>query len=293
MKMSGMHVGLIFILAVIATTCGRDDMPKYQTLGDLRILAVLVDKPEANPGDAVTFTPVLSDLNGNGREIGYTVRACIDPGLAFGADPVCTNPDPQSLQTGTHSISAGADSAYTDVVSSFTLTMPDAAVLFAGRTDADRYNGVIYLVQYDIRAANGPAINSFLRIFVSDATKAQKNLNPAAAIDLNGSRILDESATGSAITMPASAANFRAVSPPGSSESYAVAQPDGSLLTRTEQMLHTWFVTDGEFDYNRTDNGTENKWSPPGARPSGRSAAIVVVTRDGRGGSAYKKIVMD
>jgi hypothetical protein len=292
MKIITTRLCMVFLL-VMTATCGHSDLPKYQALGELRILDVLVDVPEANPGDVVTFTPVLSDLHGNGRPINYYVQACVDPGLAYGADPVCTVPDPASIQSGSITIPAGSDLTSTDAVSPFTLTMPDSTTMFAGRSPADRYNGVIYLVQYNISVTNGPAINSFLRVFVSDpAVKTSKNQNPSVSIDLNDSTILDTATTRTAITMPASAVNFRAASPTSSLETYQDMQPDGSLLVRTEQMLHSWFVTDGEFDYSRTDNGTENKLSP-GARPSDRSAVIVVITRDGRGGSVFKKIVMN
>ena len=76
------------------------------------------------PGDTVTFTPILSDINGAGRTISYSVQACIDPGVGIGAEPVCTSPDPTSIQTGTVVLPAGASQTYTGPASSFTLTMP-------------------------------------------------------------------------------------------------------------------------------------------------------------------------
>jgi hypothetical protein len=93
--------------------------------------------------------------------------------------------------------------------------------------------------------------------------------------------------------MPASASNFRVISPASSSETYQVMQNDGSFLTRTEEMLNTWFVSDGEFDFSRTTGSTENLWTPPGAKPSNRGMVILVVTRDGRGGSVFQKIEMN
>ena len=289
MKVFAARFGLAFILIIMMTNCGRNDLPKYQALSDLRILTIVVDKPEVNPGDTVTFTPVLSDLNGQGRLINFAVQACVDPGVANGADPTCLNPDPASMQTGTITIPAGASQTYTGPVTSFFLTMPDANTIFANRSPADQYNGVIYLVQYNISVPNGPAINSFLRVFVSDATtKTQKNQNPSiTSVDLNDSPIPDT------IQMPASASNFRVISPASSSETYQVMQNDGSFLTRTEEMLNTWFVSDGEFDFSRTTGSTENLWTPPGAKPSNRGMVILVVTRDGRGGSVFQKIEMN
>jgi hypothetical protein len=279
---------LVLIVAAVTTQCGNtNDLPKYQTLGDLRILTIVVSAPEANPGDTVTFTPVLSDLNGQGRAINFAIQACIDPGVANGADPTCQNPDPASIQTGTITIPAGASQTYTGPVTPFSLTMPDASTLFANRSAADQYNGVIYLVQYNISIPNGQAINSFLRVFVSTTAKTQKNQNPLiASVDLNDSPLPDS------IPMPVSDSNFRAISPASSSETYQVMQFDGSFLTRTEEMLNTWFVSDGEFDFSRTIGSIENNWTPPGSKPSSRGAVILVVTRDGRGGSAFQKIEM-
>ena len=289
MKVFAARFGLAFILIIMMTNCGRDDLPKYQALGDLRILTIVVDKPEVNPGDTVTFTPVLSDLNGQGRLINFAVQACVDPGVANGADPTCLNPDPVSIQTGTITIPAGASQTYTGPVAPFSLTMPDANTIFANRSAADQYNGVIYLVQYNISVPDGPAINSFLRVFVSDATtKTQKNQSPSiTSVDLNDSPVPDT------IPMPTSGSNFRVISPASSSETYQVMQNDGSFLTRTEEMLNTWFVSDGEFDFSRTTGSTENLWTPPGSKPSNRGMVILVVTRDGRGGSTFQKIEMN
>lgn len=289
MKKTFARFVLAFIVAAVTTQCGKDDMPKYQALGDLRMLTIVVDKPEANPGDTVTFTPVLSDLNGSGRAINYIVQACIDPGIGVGADPVCKNPDPLSMQTGTVVIPAGASLTYTGPVTPFSLTMPDAATIFALRSPADRYNGVIYLVQYNISIPNGPSINSFLRIFVSDPTKLQKNQDPTiASVDLNDSPILS-----SLIPMPTSASNFRVTTPLISLETYSVMQYDGSFLTRTEEMLNTWFISDGSIDYSRTIGNAENLWTPPGSKPAGRGMVFLVVTRDGRVGAAFHKIEMN
>ena len=289
MKIVATRFLLALIVAFVTTQCGNEDnMPKYQALGELRILTVVASAPEANPGDTVTFTPVLSDLNGNGRTINYAVQACIDPGVGNGADPECPNPDPTSIQTGTATIPAGASRTYTGPVTQFSLTMPDANTIFLNRSIVDQYNGVIYLVQYNISVPNGPAINSFLRVFVSTTAKPQKNQNPSiASVDLNGSPVPDT------IPMPTSDANFRVVSAESSSEAYQDMQRDGSFVTRTEEMLNTWFVSDGEFDYSRTIGSTENLWAPPGSKPADRGVVIMVITRDGRGGAVFQKVEMN
>jgi len=78
---------------------------------------------------------------------------------------------------------------------------------------------------------------------------------------------LNDSPGSGSIPMPAADSNFRVVSPASSSETYQVMQCDGSFLTRTEEMLNTWFVSDGSFDYSKTTGSTENVWGPPGSKP--------------------------
>jgi hypothetical protein len=268
--------------------CNQPDFPKYNALGNLRILTVLTDLPEANPGDTVTFTPVLSDIGGQGRAINYSVHACIDPGLGIGAAPTCPSPDPGSIQSGTVTIPPGISQTYTGPVSSFSLTMPDADVLFANRSNVDLYNGVAYLVFYSVSVTDGSSVDSFLRVFVSSAGKAPKNNNPEiTSIDLN-----DIPLSG-VVPIPTSPVNFRATTPAGSAETYQVIQRDGSFSTRTEELVNTWFVSDGTFDFIRTIGNSENTWTPPETKPADRGMVILVVTRDGRGGAAIQKIEMN
>jgi hypothetical protein len=282
--------GCLLVAAAFAVMagCNQPDFPKYNELGNLRILTVLADTPEANPGDTVTFTPVLSDINGEGRTIAYSVHACIDPGLGIGVAPACPSPDPGSIQSGSVTIPASASQTYTGPVASFSLTVPDAAVVFANRSPVDLYNGVAYLVFYSISVPGGPSIDSFLRVFITPVDKSPKNRNPEiTSIDLE-----DVPLTGTA-PMPTSSANFRATSPAASSETYRVMQRDGSFTTRTEELVNTWFVSDGTFDFIRTIGNSENSWTPPEAKPAGRGMVILVVTRDGRGGAAVQKIEMN
>lgn len=275
-------------LAAAITGCNTPDFPKYDKLGDLRILTVIASAPETNPGDVVTFTPVLSDINGQGRAINYSVQACIDPGVGIGVEPLCNNPDPTSIQSGTVTVPPGDSRTYTGPVSSFTLAMPAAETIFAGRSDREQYNGIAYLVFYSISVPDGPSVNSFLRVFVTSSAKASKNQNPEiTSIDLNDSPV-----TG-IIAMPATASDFRVTSPAASAETFQVVQNDGSLKTRTEELINTWFISDGTLDFMRTLGNTENSWTPPDSKPSARGMIILIVTRDGRGGAAFQKIEMN
>jgi hypothetical protein len=274
-------------LAALLMSCNQPDFPKYAVLGTLRILTVVASTPEANPGDTVTFTPVLSDVDGQGRTINYSVQACIDPGVGVGVTPQCPSPDVSSIQTGTLTIAPGASQTYTGPVSTFTLTMPAAEAIFANRSAADQYNGVAYLVFYSISTTDGSRVDSFLRVNITSSAKTQKNQNPIiTSVDLS------DSPTTSIISMPTTTLDFRVTSPASSAETYQTMRNDGSFVTHTEDLITTWFISDGEFDFTRTIGNSENAWGPPQPKPANRGIVMLVVTRDERGGQTFQKIEM-
>ena len=48
-------------LTGLAGGCSKNNFPEYIALGDLRILTMIIDQPEVNPGTLVNITPVISD----------------------------------------------------------------------------------------------------------------------------------------------------------------------------------------------------------------------------------------
>jgi len=184
---------------------------------------------------------------------------------------------------------AGTSGTYTGPVSTFTVTVPAASEIFAGKSDADQYNGVAYLVFYNLSGSGGsPNVNSFVRIVVSATTKPSKNQNPViASINMN------DSPMATAVALPGSAVNLSSVSAAGSAETYLYELPSGAQVPKLENLVNTWFVSDGTMEYQRTFSNAEDSWSPPSSHPAGRGSVIVVVTRDGRDGAAYQKIDLD
>lgn len=280
------HSVLLFNLFLL-TGCGIQSFPLYTVLGDLRILTVIPSASEVNPGTAVTFTPVLSDLNGSGRTLNYSVQACADPGVGIGATPQCSSPDASSIQTGTVMLAAGSSQTYTGPVTTFSLSVP--STLLDNQNTISQYNGVSYLVFYTVSVPNSStSVTAFVRVTVSSSTKTTKNQNPTiTSIDLN------DSAVSSPFTLPTSSVNFRVTSPTSATETYSYMNLDGSLTSKTEQLINTWFVSDGSFASQRTASNSENSWSPPSSKPSGRGVVMVIVTRDGRNGATFQKIEMN
>jgi hypothetical protein len=281
-------VALLSFTVIWVLGCSKNDFPTYNQLGGLRVLALVVDQPEVSPSATVNITPVLSDLRGAGRTLNYSVRACIDPGIGVGAAVACKTSDAGNTLTGSLTIPAGASQTYTGAVASFAITTPDNATMLASRTPADQFNGVAYLVFYTLTAADGSTVNSYVRVIVSAASKVTKNTNPViTSINVNGT------AAASPLAMPTSASNFSVTSPATSSQTYQTMTQTGSLVTRTEQLFNTWFITDGTFDFQRTYDVGLNSWAPPGAKPAARGLVILVVTHDGNNGMAFQKLELN
>jgi hypothetical protein len=262
------------------TACSEDTLPKYSYLSGLRILAVQAANSgdatiaEAVPGDTFTITPYVSDYKGTGT-LTYTATACIDPGVNRGADPSCTGvPGATSVGSGAVTIT-GANR--TGTATSFTVTIPSADVVFAGRGAVDQYNGVNYLVSYVLTSSSGASIASYKRIPVS--TKTSKNHNPSvSAITAQGATLT---------SLPSGAVELAATT--SIAESYSAQKSDGSLTSLNEDLEFTWFVTDGALKYFRTVQGQTTTFTPPSSAPTDHSAMVVVIVRDGRGGLGFRQ----
>ncbi|HEY2368877.1 MAG TPA: hypothetical protein VGH87_20920, partial [Polyangiaceae bacterium] len=70
------------LLASVLFACEATGFePEYQ-VDTLRVLAVQVDLPLAEPGESVHFTTMWADPNGLGRPISWAWGTCLDPGSA-------------------------------------------------------------------------------------------------------------------------------------------------------------------------------------------------------------------
>ncbi len=262
----------VFSIA-FATSCSSDDFPKYVELGGLRILALQTGTnggaAENAPGDSVTVTPYVSDYRG-ARTITYAAVACTDPGIGAGVEPTCDGvADRVAVANGALTIPA---TSRTGAGNSFTVNIPSTAL--AGRSAADQYNGVGYLLTYTLTASDGTTVRSFKRLIVS--SKSPKNMNPTLTGVL---------ANGSPMTaMPAGEVTIRASYLTGSIESYSAMKTDQSVTARTEELVTTYFITDGSLKTFRTVNDQTTTYTPPSPVPTDHTPVMVAVTRDSRGG---------
>lgn len=265
----------IVLLPLLLGSCADDDFPEYVELKELRVLALQAGASgaasEYSPGDNVTITPYISDYFGGSRGLTFEAFACVDPGISVGAEPSCDG------VPGAVSVASGAATApaieRTGSSNSFSVSIP--ATILNQRSDADKYNGVNYLVTYKLTAGT-ETVQSFRRILVSENTKTTKNNNPqTTAILANGAALT---------TLPTGPVELSVSYPAGSVETYDSKKSDLTLVSSTESLVTTWFRTDGELKFYRTVNSDTTTFTPPAVAPSGRQALIVGVTRDDRGG---------
>jgi len=261
--------------------CGKDNLPEFNHLEGLRVLAFKLSAPEVSPGDTVTVTPIISDIRAT--SLTYTARVCLDPGVSYGATPSCvgnvsavTLADQQTLTL------PGANENWTGLADSLTVQIPASAVIFEGRSSIEQFNGVSYLLEYILSNDLGETVRSIKRIVVSDSAKTSKNSNPITAdILANG-----VSMTSLSWSSPVNLTTDLSLT---SAETYSSKNSSGELGTAVEQLVTTWFVTDGETKYYRSEGLEADEYTAPSAAPVGRSVYILAITHDDRGGVSLVK----
>jgi len=265
-----------FLLSCLA--CSSQNLKIYSSLGDLRILAIVVANgtaAEASAGDTFTVTPYISDLNSTGT-ISFSVTGCVDPGVSYGATPTCSG----SATSTTYTL-ASVTAPYTDFTNSFSVTIP--STILTGQSAQTDFNGYSYLLFVTATNSSGTQVTGFKRIIVS--TKTPKNQNPTLTAILNNGSTLGTLSAGATASL-----SYQSGS--GSAETYLVENSDGSTYSVTETLQATWFGSDGTFSYTRTNDGGTTTYTAPSSYSTTRSSFIVCVLRDGRGGEAVAKTVI-
>ncbi len=274
-------------LVITLTSCMDSKLPKYVELNELRVLTLISDKPEVNPGESVTITPIVSDVNET-TSLNFEAFGCIDPGVALGAEPSCaSNATKVTLGTGTITSATNAEMAqnFTGTATSFSATIPTDAIIFNQRSETDKHNGVGYLIEYKISNTRGQSVNTIKRILVSNKSSGQKNLNPIVdQLQSNGVGLgnNDFPLNGKfTINMIFNTNSFQV---------YTLKKDDGSTENKSEELTTTWFITDGVLKYFRSSNQDTNEYEAPATVPTTRKSFLISISRDSRGGSTYKRI---
>ena len=272
---------LLVIYCVIFSACDRKNLPEFNNLDKLRIIALEVNNPEVNPGDTVTVTPWVSDIT---ETVGLTdsVIVCIDPGLAYGASPSCESSNTR-IDIRTNLALTLTGSNFTGSANSFNVTIPAEATIFAGRTDQEKWNGVNYLIQYKLKNSSGIEISAIRRIVVTDPIKTAKNTNPVMTSILADGIAMAALPIGAVVQLSTDLTM-------ASQESFQSKNGDGGFTTESELVAVTWMITDGSTKRSRTAVGSNNEYTGPSTAPSGRSAHFFAVARDNRAGIKVLKV---
>lgn len=268
---------------MVMFSCSKDELPLFNQMNSLRIIALTTPTPEVSPGATVTLTPIISDVN-SAAGLSDSVRVCLDSGISYGATPDCeNNSSTVVIHTDRVINQPGAGESWTGEVENFNVNIPVDALIFLGRTDIEKTNGVNYIVEYTLKNQT-ETVKSFRRIKVSDAAlKPVKNSNPVVTDILSDGVSLTTLPLAATISLTTNLST-------SSSESYSFIQTDGSSVASTEKLSVTWMITDGESKYFRTDVGQTNTYTTPTTRPSsGRSIYILAIVRDDRGGVTMVK----
>lgn len=265
------------LLTLGMTACSSDDLPESFKLEKFRVLAIIADQPEVNPGDTVLLTPLLTDINGAGRAITFSASACVDPGVGIGATPSCVGSTTAVTLATDQAVTGLPAGTYTGpVTSTLSVTVPDSSVMFNSIPAFEQFNGVNYLVVFDFKLSSSETISAFKRILVSTRTTKHQNPQYESSQLFSGDTALSG--------VPTSETEIYVKVAPASAETYDVQNEASVAASQTESIQTFWYISDGDLSTIITDNSGVTRFTPPTILPTGRNMVIVTVTRDSRGG---------
>ena len=268
-----------FLGIALLAACAGPALPEPYVVRDLRVIALVVDPPEAAPGTTVRVTAWFYDPDGGGRPVVATLYRCAKGGSADCLiSPDADNPT-EILFSGT------AQNVATD------LHRFDVDIAI----EADALSGVGFLEQiyglqrtFVVRGDNGERTIDGLKRLVITPPFGPKNKNPAFTgfmIEQEGRDLGDDRA----VTRLARNDPYvlRPLFDPATLQTYAVVDFNGELLTFVEEASFTWSCSpDCTIDQRTTFDQDIVTIRPPLLGAENDRFAIHVVMRDGRGGEA-------
>lgn len=266
----GMRSALaIVFIVVIGVSCSGKGLPKYSKLGSLRILGVQANPPEVAAGATASLSMVVSALDRGATQasigLTYTMETCTDPGVASGAIPSCSHDPFKTSQSGSFSLSFPY---FSKQISLPSVSVPSS--LLTGVPTPVAFNGISYLVLITINDGSD-SVTALKRILVS--TRPTKNSNPTlTAILSDGANLGVLPKVTSALTPQIGLG----------SESYQEMAADGSISTKNEVITVSWFLSEGNIQYTRTDGNSPNQYTPN--QVPERPVLLIPIIRDDRGG---------
>ncbi len=269
-------LGFIFIFA-----CTKDNLPEFNRLENIRILGFQTATPEVNPGATVTLNPIISDISAT--SLTYSVSACLDLGISYGATATCAgNPSQVPIAANTALTLPGVGESWTGLANSFNVLIPPDAIIFAGRQPYEKFNGVNYIIEYTLTNERSESVTAIKRILVSETAKTSKNQNPSTSQIFANGTAMNTMSYGAKVNLSTDLTL-------ASAEAYTVQNANAETFGRTEKLITTWFITDGETKFYRSSGTDVNEFTAPASAPTGRSLYLMALTRDDRGGVSLVK----
>ena len=223
----------------------------------------------------ITLTPYISDITAAGRTFNVTVLTCVDSGVTRGSSPDCESPTTQTYPNGnTFSTSGLSATNYTGAMDNITITVSNPASLISSYSTQQKYNGVNFLILFRLQSGED-SLTAIKAIPISERTT--RNSNPSIdSITFNGVSISSSPSRGGGLNVNLNSG----------AETYQVMQADGSLITKTESLLISWFVSKGSVQPPRIVESQTSTFFPE----DDSNITLIGVVRDRRGGTAVKVI---
>jgi len=260
------------LLAGPLTGCDDDFEPRSHLIG-YRVIGISADRPEIGPDDTVRLT--VHDYDSEGRVADYAWKICF---LSFGQadDYACADPalEFEIVADGPEAdVDLGPDGF--DLRGAFERFGPFPGADGQPTTLAD---GIDVQIEVVSGPQDGRIIDSIKRMRVRDG--GTPNTNPGiAALTVDGRADPAAAAPGADVELAVQIA-------PGSEEDYV----DYAGRQVTEELLLSWYTTDGELDADLTfGDDLDNTLTLPDA--SG-PVEVFVAVRDGRGGLAVENVTI-
>ncbi|MFO0644567.1 MAG: hypothetical protein U0183_35435 [Polyangiaceae bacterium] len=295
--MRGLRAPLL--LATLAFGCRPDLDEGLSRLDSPRVVAVVLDPPEASPGATVRVSPVVASRDGLVEGTPVELAFCALPralGENGAAPASCLRDDgvvPGATSSGEAALVVPREACLTfgPEVTSADLRPRDADVT-GGHYQPLRVRGPDTTTFASLRLTCAPArvpaeIAARLRLL------ARPNENPT------GLRLEPLSDTKARLTVRRGAlVRLRATWDPTSAETYVAVSPTGDdLVTRREALRITWYASAGALSHERTGRGSDDTTSTSDndllAPESPGVAHLVAVLRDDRGGVAVTPLSLD
>ncbi|PTL81244.1 hypothetical protein [Vitiosangium sp. GDMCC 1.1324] len=302
-------LGLVFLSA-----CDDEFKPETEVAG-LRVLGLRASPAELAPGQTAALAALVEDPTRPGQKNTLLWLGCEpDPyqgrspcsDTAFLGDPtqlipVADGSAPQ-LPPGMSIIGFDDHAAYSvraDLFGQLASSDPrrkdgtvGQVVLFAIGADVNPLGPreEMEAVFEKVRNRQIPSVITLFRLRVSE--DAQPNTNPVLGeLRANGEALAPGATLRLASNKPTS---LELTVPDESLETYTQVAPNGTVETKTEQLISAWYSTSGRFEPGRVAlrSGTPLEFRPPDATsqqpfPEDRRGTLWTVVRDTRGGQSW------